>query len=155
MVSMAKLYRSRSDALLGGVCGGIGNHLGVDSNLVRLVFVLLALASGVGVLVYVLLWLIVPREGEVQATPQEAVRVGAAELAEKAKELAVEVSTVVRRPEVGAGIVIGTLLVVFGVLFLLRNLGVFRLWWATFDVLWPLILVVVGLALLWRFLRRG
>ncbi|MBC7093544.1 hypothetical protein H5T53_06030 [Candidatus Bipolaricaulota bacterium] len=106
-------------------------------------------------LVYVLLWLIVPREGEVQATPQEAVRAGAAELAGKAKELAVEVSTVVRRPEVGAGIVIGTLLVVFGVLFLLRNLGVFRLWWATFDVLWPLILVVVGLALLWRFLRRG
>lgn len=55
-----KLYRSRSDQMLGGVCGGLGEYLGLDSTLVRLFFVLATLFSGTGGLLYLILWMIVP-----------------------------------------------------------------------------------------------
>ena len=55
-----KLYRSRNDSRIAGVCGGLGEYLDIDPTLVRLIFVLLALMGGHGVLLYIVLWLIVP-----------------------------------------------------------------------------------------------
>ncbi len=55
-----KLYRSPTDQMLGGVCGGLGEYLGLDSTLVRLFFVLATLFSGMGGLLYLVLWVIVP-----------------------------------------------------------------------------------------------
>ena len=57
-----KLYRSRSDVMLGGVCAGLGHYLDLDPTVVRVVFALLALAGGHGLLLYLILWLIVPPE---------------------------------------------------------------------------------------------
>lgn len=58
-----KLYRSRMDRKLFGVCGGLGSYFGVDSTLVRLIFVLTVLAShGLGLLAYLLLAILVPDE---------------------------------------------------------------------------------------------
>jgi len=57
-----RLYRSRSDRMLAGVCGGLAEYFGVDPTLVRLLFVLMALAGGPGVLFYIILVLIVPSE---------------------------------------------------------------------------------------------
>jgi phage shock protein PspC (stress-responsive transcriptional regulator) len=54
--------RSRNDRWFGGVCGGIARSTGVESWLWRLLFVLLFLCAGAGLLVYVLLWLFVPSE---------------------------------------------------------------------------------------------
>ncbi len=59
---MKRLYRSRSDRLLGGVCSGLGRYLNVDPTLMRLIFILLALIGGHGILVYLIMWLIVPEE---------------------------------------------------------------------------------------------
>ncbi len=55
-----KLYRSQGDKMVGGVCGGLAEKFKIDSSLVRLVFVLLFLLGGHGLLIYVILWLIVP-----------------------------------------------------------------------------------------------
>jgi phage shock protein C len=58
-----KLYRSRMDRKLFGVCGGLGTYFGVDSTLVRLIVVLTVLAShGLGLLAYILLAILVPDE---------------------------------------------------------------------------------------------
>ncbi len=57
-----RLYRSRTDRWIAGVCGGVGTYFGIDSNPVRLAFVLLALWNGFGVLLYVLMVLIAPDE---------------------------------------------------------------------------------------------
>lgn len=60
---MKRLYRSKTDRKLAGVCGGLGEYLGVDSTVVRVVFVILALPGGLpGVLLYLILWLIMPEE---------------------------------------------------------------------------------------------
>lgn len=57
-----KLYRSLEDRQLAGVCGGLASFLGVDSTITRLLFLLLALAGGPGVLVYLVMAVVVPVE---------------------------------------------------------------------------------------------
>jgi len=57
-----RLFRSRKDRILGGVCGGLGNYLNVDPVLVRVVWAILFFAAGVGFLAYILAWIIIPEE---------------------------------------------------------------------------------------------
>jgi phage shock protein C len=59
-----RLYRSRTDRKLAGVCGGIANYLGVDPVLIRLLWIFFTLAAGGGVLVYLIAWLVVPEAPE-------------------------------------------------------------------------------------------
>lgn len=60
----SKLYRSRSQKMIAGVCGGLGEYFDVDPVLIRLLFVVTAFISGVGILAYIVLWIVVPFEGE-------------------------------------------------------------------------------------------
>ncbi len=58
-----RLYRSGSDRVLGGVCGGIGKYLNIDPVIIRLLWVVGTLISiGIGIIVYVIAWIIVPRD---------------------------------------------------------------------------------------------
>lgn len=65
MTETKRLYRSESDRILGGVCGGIAEVYNLDPTLVRLVTVVLAL-TGAAELVYLIAWLIMPTESEVK-----------------------------------------------------------------------------------------
>ena len=56
------LRRSRSHRIIGGVCGGLAEYFGVDPVLVRVIFVVIAIFAGSGLLLYILLWLLVPME---------------------------------------------------------------------------------------------
>jgi phage shock protein C len=56
-----RLYRSGKDKMLGGVCGGIAEYFDVDPTLVRLLWVILTLIYGVGLLAYIIAWIIIPR----------------------------------------------------------------------------------------------
>jgi phage shock protein C len=63
MMSEAKrLYRSRDNRMIGGVAGGLGEYLGMDPTIVRLIFILLAFGVGSGVLAYLVMMLVVPEE---------------------------------------------------------------------------------------------
>lgn len=62
MDSTRKLYRSRTDRKLGGVCGGLAQYLNLDATLIRVLFVVLTLLGGAGPLIYLALWIIVPNE---------------------------------------------------------------------------------------------
>jgi phage shock protein C len=57
-----RLYRSRKERMIAGVCGGLANYFNIDPTWVRLIFVLLFFAGGAALLAYVILWLIVPLE---------------------------------------------------------------------------------------------
>ncbi|WP_332876750.1 PspC domain-containing protein [Massilia sp. S19_KUP03_FR1] len=67
----SRLRRSRTDRWLGGVCGGIAVASGIDAWIWRLVFALFGVTYGVGILIYVLLWVFVPEESGIQSTPAE------------------------------------------------------------------------------------
>jgi phage shock protein C len=130
-----RLYRSRTDRMLAGVAGGIAEYLAVDPTLVRVVFVVLALAgSGIGLLVYLVLWLIVPEEGSAAGSAGSII-VRAGDRAE-------------------ARVIVGVVLIALGILYLLRNLGFPWAFWLDGRIVWPAIIMVVGLLLLLRGGRR-
>ena len=63
---MNKIFRSRTQRMVAGVCGGIGEYFGIDPTIVRLGFVLLSLMVGGGLLVYILAAIILPEEATAQ-----------------------------------------------------------------------------------------
>lgn len=76
-MTQKRLYRSESDRMLGGVCGGIAEVYDLDPTLVRLVVLLIVLGTGAGLIVYLVAWLIMPTESEIKGegsqeeTPEE------------------------------------------------------------------------------------
>ena len=66
-----RLLRSRDDRVIGGVAGGLGAYLGIDPVIVRLVFVVLALAGGGGILAYIIAWIVIPEAPEGGASAPE------------------------------------------------------------------------------------
>ena len=61
MTSDKRLYRSRSDRKLAGVCAGIADYFGWDPTLVRVGWIVLTLMGGSGILLYLILWLVMPK----------------------------------------------------------------------------------------------
>ncbi len=60
---MKKLYRSKTDKKIAGICGGIAKYINVDPTVIRVGFIILALPGGLpGVLPYLVLWLVIPEE---------------------------------------------------------------------------------------------
>ena len=57
-----KLYRSRKDRIICGVCGGLGEYLGVDPTIVRLLWILFSLAYGAGIIAYILACIVIPEK---------------------------------------------------------------------------------------------
>ncbi len=150
-----QLTRSRSDRILGGVCGGLGKSTGIDATVFRVLFALLAVAPGVGLPLYLVLWLLLP-EGD-PAQPRrswdEQARVGAEEIAQRTHQI---VSRITVRSSSALPIstfVVAVALIVLGTAFLLRNLGISWFQWVTGVWVWPSLMILLGLAILWRWLH--
>ncbi|HHV43315.1 MAG TPA: PspC domain-containing protein [Firmicutes bacterium] len=61
---MKRLYRSRTERKLGGVAGGLAQYFSIDPSLVRLLWVIVGLWAGFGLLAYIIAWIIIPEEPE-------------------------------------------------------------------------------------------
>jgi phage shock protein C len=57
-----RLYRSRNERMIAGVCGGIAEYFSIDPTLVRIAFVILALSGGPGAVAYLILLVLIPME---------------------------------------------------------------------------------------------
>ena len=150
----SKLYRSRTDRMVAGVCGGLGAYIRLDPTIIRLAFVLLALGNGVGVILYLVLWFIIPYEGEGEPGASDTIRAGANEIAERARQAGQELKQALGGPNPQAALVVGAALVVLGTIFLIDNLNLPWLRWVRFDVLWPVLLIVGGALLIYRRTRH-
>ena len=62
MAETRKLYRSRSNRQVAGVCGGLAQYFNLDATLIRILFVVLAVLGGSGLVIYLAMWIIVPKE---------------------------------------------------------------------------------------------
>src|SRR5215211_5604527 len=58
-----RLMRSRTEVIVAGVCGGLAEYFAIDPVIVRLIFVLVTLTSGIGLFIYPILWLVMPKAG--------------------------------------------------------------------------------------------
>lgn len=151
-----KLYRSRTDRILLGVCGGLGKYLGVDPMLIRILFILLTLADGVGLLIYVVLAIVVPSEpGEdVVIDRGQKVKEFADEISQKAKEVAGEIKVAVNDVKIGnekrnnARNIIGIIIIVAGLAMLMDRFFPFYFNWFSWAVIWPALIIVLGVYLI-------
>ncbi|HWQ13733.1 MAG TPA: PspC domain-containing protein [Roseiflexaceae bacterium] len=82
-----RLTRSRSDRMVAGVAGGLAAYMGLDPLFVRLGFLFLSLLNGLGLLLYLALWLLTPNEDSVTADARAQVRENATEMREAAEQL--------------------------------------------------------------------
>ena len=126
----------------------MGEYLALDSTLVRLVFVLVGIGTGVGVLLYLVMWIVVPLEGRGVAKPSETIGEEAREMADQARNLSHTVSTSWRHSNPDAARFVGGALVVLGIIFLIQNLHIPWLRWVNFDLLWPVLLILAGALLI-------
>jgi phage shock protein C len=62
MENYKRLFRSKKDRVFGGVCGGIGKFIGVDPVIIRLIWAFLLVFGGVGLILYLFSWIIIPNE---------------------------------------------------------------------------------------------
>ncbi len=150
-----RLYRSRADSMLGGVCAGLAAYFSVDVTLIRLLFVLFAVATGVGILAYFILWLVVPAEGQSATDFGERIHEGAEEIADRARTMTEDLRSSDGSHRSGATVVIALVLILIGVVFLLRNVGVSWARWIRLGILWPILPIGLGVGLLWRRLHGG
>ncbi|MBS4020969.1 MAG: PspC domain-containing protein [Dethiobacter sp.] len=122
---MKKLYRSRDNKIVGGVCMGLARYFDVDVTLVRLLWVVAVIFGGAGILAYIIAWVIMPEEPFGDS----------------------EVITDTQQSGQSAGIdsrMAGLIIVIIGVFFLFRGfLPVYIV-----RQLWPLILVGAGIVLI-------
>lgn len=126
-----KLYRSYDKKVIGGVCAGLAEYFNIDTVIVRLIFILLTLAAGQMILIYILAWIIIPprKPDEIESVQPDAL-------------------TPVRAGSDRKGMWFGVILVLLGVMFLLDN---FFYWdWWNYSRFWPLLVIALGVIIIYR-----
>lgn len=147
-----RLTRDTERAMIAGVAAGWADYLGADLAIVRLVLVLLFLCGGIGLLFYVVCWIVMPprQPGAIAASPSPAAQ--ASEPSGPAPQARPQPSTGDARPPAHpgrpagrGGVVGGVILIVLGML-LLGDQAPWLGWpsWARLTTLWPAILIVLG-----------
>lgn len=134
-MQQVRLVRSETERMVAGVCGGLADYLNVDPVLVRLAFVVLSLASGVGLVIYAILWAIMPTA----SNAQPVIRL----MDEAVDDPAAYKSR--RTPAATVGIV----LILFGAFFLLSQFGLLD------SRFWPIVLIFAGLYFVFRRAREN
>jgi len=127
---LKRLYKSRRDKMIDGVCGGIAEYFNVDATIIRILFVAMAFLGGAGVILYLVGMVLMPANPEHLAS--------GAVLAGREKNLT---------------LVWGSILVVLGVVLLLSNLGLFafyRVWEMSWGIVFAAALILLGLAIISR-----
>lgn len=126
---MKKLYRSQSNSMISGVCSGLGHYFGIDPTLVRLAFVFLAFYHMLGVWVYLVLAILLPKAP--QGYEEQSITVSPIERTQTTK-------------------VIGGGLILLGFLALLSTFDIPWFGWMRLENMWPALIILFGLLLLAR-----
>jgi phage shock protein C len=134
-----KLFRSRTERMIGGVCGGLAEYFEIDATLVRLIAIALTLAGGSGVLAYIIFWFVVPQKPLAQSVTE----------GEPANATAKNEAIDSTSAEKNTGVVLaGVIMLVLGFIFLVGNFLSFA--WLSLHKLWPLVLIFIGIFIILR-----
>jgi len=156
-----RLYRSRVKRVFGGVAGGLAEYMNLDPILVRVLFIIIAAVNGIGVLLYIIMWIVVPEAPleyefpNYKKSDSEPGKDGEAANSANSDTTASEMFSGTENNEVqskstNSRLIIGVILIGFGTFFLLDNFFPFF----DFEDIFPLALVVIGVALLWNSLHK-
>jgi len=150
-----KLYRSNRNKMLGGVCGGLGVYFHIDPTLIRLFFVVLTVAGGFGIPLYLILWIVMPPEGHVTPLGQ-GDQFNKEELRDRAGMMRDDFVGAVSAPNQNVVRLVGIGLVIGGAFLVLRQFNICWLSWMdkiNGSVIWAALILLAGVALLVRGTR--
>lgn len=155
---MHKLYKSETDKILFGVCGGLAEYFEMDSTLMRLIFILFTFAGGGGVLLYLLLALLIPKNyiSGAEADPKEKIKEFAHKAGEMAGDFAKEIGygakaaaeSIKEKRKGKNSNFFGILLVAFGFILLINEF--MPDYWTGRRFFWPIFLMLFGFYLILR-----
>ena len=150
-----KLHRSKTDKIFAGVCGGLADYFDIDATIIRLLFILIVAFGGSGLIIYLLLWLIMPKSpNEPAIITEERVREMAQEIRDKAEEFKEDLTK--EEPQHQSsdhdsnrrrGGLFGWVLLILGLIFLFNSLAPMWMRMHLFSY-WPLIPVFLGLVMI-------
>jgi len=151
-----KLYRSKKDCVIGGVCGGIAEYFDIDTTLVRLLAVLIFFFGGSGIIAYIIGWIIIPQNpngntednSENKLEIEGKIKKATDKVNKKAEENLPEEESK-GKSEKNRNIILGIILIIVGLVFMGTTFFPWITWiaWGTF---WPVIIIVVGLVIMIR-----
>lgn len=148
---VVKLYRSEKDRVLAGVCGGLADFFDVDSTLVRIIFVLLTIFGGSGLIIYLVLWIIVPTASSTHNVfTKDFMQSNLNEIKDTTRNFAHEFRNATKDKNKNSRNFAGIAIIVLGAFFLLQNLGILR----GAHNFWPILLIILGFALLMKKNQR-
>ena len=145
-----RLYRSETNRTIAGVCGGLGEFLGIDPLIIRIFFILWTILGQASVLVYFILWVVIPNKSVSDAG--ETFK--SDELGSRFSQMGRELSEVARQPSQQLITYAGVGLIGWGIYYLLRNFGFPWLNWDFSFYLWPALLIIAGAVVLFRAASR-
>ncbi|MDO9546305.1 MAG: PspC domain-containing protein [Pelolinea sp.] len=147
---MAKrLYRSESNQVLGGVCAGLGDFLGIDPVFIRIFFVVWTILGEFSVPIYILLWVIVPRESSVDVNEKFEMN----DLGARFRQMGSEIQKITRQPSSELIVFAGVGMIAWGVYYLVDeyiNLNI----WSYSQYIWPALLIIAGVLVIIRTTRK-
>jgi phage shock protein C len=149
-----KLYRDEHHKVISGVCAGLADYFGIDVSIVRLVFVLTLVLKGGGGLLYIILWIVLPKKPFSYIPPVDYTvppTPGSPYQQYNAANPYQPTPTFVPQPQkhpTTAALIGGLVLILLGGGFLLDEFDIIPDW--RFDQWWPAILVVIGIALIFK-----
>jgi phage shock protein C len=141
MSEQKRLIRSTVDRKVGGVASGLARYFEIDTTFVRLAFVIMALLNGMGVLFYLVLWLIIPDEDSRELSGEAALRANVEDIKTQAERVTGNLRGNGRGPEL-----IGIILVALGAIFLLHQFVPA----IPAGIVWPLVIIGAGVLMLIR-----
>ncbi len=148
-----RITKSKTDKVIDGVCGGLAEYFGIDSVLVRLIFVVLVFFNGLGLILYIILVIIMPGDGQVDRPPKETIQENVQEIGERVKEagegLGQAFSRKTEEKHSNRAGWFGIILILLGIYLLLDNLHLLS--WINKDLLWPIIIIFIGA---WLLIKR-
>ena len=140
-----RLLRSKTNRVIAGVCGGLGEYLNIDPTLLRIGLALLVFAGGFGAAAYLVLWLIMPDADQANQTVEQRT----AQAAQEMKTAAEKAGQALRSDERNNGkIIVGIILVAVGILAFGHTL-----WpWSFFrwDYFWPILIIIFGASIIFK-----
>ena len=138
------LTRSETNKVIAGVAGGLGEYFEIDPTLIRLVFILLTIFGGSGVIIYIIFWLIMPSASSISVDAQSTIQQNVNEISNKAKSFAQNIQF--NSEKENSKFWWGLIIIIFGFMLLFNNFGLFDLF--NFEKIWPIILIAIGLIIL-------
>lgn len=143
-----RLYRSRTDRMIAGVCGGLAEYFHIDATLVRILFAAMILGGGFGIGLYIILWIVIPLEGccETSSSADDRLKQFGHEVQTNAKSWTDDWHGQGEHPERRTWFAI--ILIAVGLMALSNE---FLPWhWFHWNMLWPILIVLVGLMIIFR-----